>query len=300
MSNTIYAVNRCAAMMFQKNLYGSHGKAGRDYFTQRGLSDKTIKQFGLGYASGRGFPIRDFLKGQGFDDEELVASGLFDQGTDGKLWFRFSDRVMFPIKDLNGRILSFGGRILGTAEKGTPKYKNGPESEIYSKRNNLYAQEIAFRSGKDHVILCEGYMDVIAMHQAGFSNAVASLGTALTDVQADLIKSTFDKVIILYDTDGPGKNACQRAIPILESAKITPVIANSLPEKDPDEFIRKHGATAFKMKLDAAMPVLDYLCVEAKDDNGNIDFDKMLDILVKRYDETETPQTIMRLERSFG
>ncbi len=273
----ILAVNEAAAEIFTSNLNGKFGAEGREYLQKRGLDTKTIKAFELGYASGTVFPIRKYLQERGFNDDELLRSGLFKDNGDGELWFRFHERIIYPIRDEKETLIGFGGRLL---KDGEPKYKNSPETGVFKKRENLYAFDKALKSGKNHLILCEGYMDVISMHQAGFTNAVASLGTALTDEQARKIRAFTDRVILLYDTDVPGQKATRRAIDVLKKTGIRPYIADSLPCKDPDEFIRTHGANAFQEKIKHPMSELDYLIRQAKDEHGENDYERIADILI--------------------
>ncbi len=216
------------------------------YLQGRGLTDETIRRFGLGYADAYGDSLYRYLKKQGMDDALLEESGLFrfdeKQGVSDRFW----NRVMFPIMDTRGRVIGFGGRVMG---EGKPKYLNSPESWLFNKRKNLYALQYARSTRKNYMILCEGYMDVITLHQAGFTNACASLGTALTEEQCALLRRFTGEVLLLYDSDSAGINAALRAIPLLKNAGITPRVTDLKPYKDPDEFIRAEGAAKLEERL---------------------------------------------------
>ncbi len=242
-------IHKKAAAFYYYQLKKPVGKRGYDYLTKRGLSDLTIRHFGLGYADAYGDSLYRYLKKDGYADLLLQESGLFlfdeKKGVSDKFW----NRVMFPIMDERGRVIGFGGRVMG---EGKPKYLNSPESSLFNKRRHLYALNYARRSRKKGIILCEGYMDVITMHQAGFDNAVASLGTALTQEQAALLKRFTDEVLLLYDSDNAGTMAALRAAPILRAAGIHSRIVRLSPYKDPDEFIKAEGAEAFGKRLNEA------------------------------------------------
>ena len=224
------------------------GKAMR-YLKGRGLSDETIRRFGLGYADRFGDRLYRYLKKEQFEDELLMESGLFrfdeKKGVSDQFW----NRVMFPISDTRGRVIGFGGRVMG---EGEPKYLNSPESYLFNKRKNLYALNYARSSRRGNIILCEGYMDVITMHQAGFTNACASLGTALTPEQSSLLRRFTSEVLLMYDSDTAGTSAALRAIPILKEAGITPRVVNLAPCKDPDEFIKAEGGEALEERIRGA------------------------------------------------
>ena len=246
---TLMEINKDAANYYYIQRRGEAGKIARDYFEKRQLSPEMLRQFALGFS----LPYRDdlyqYLKKKGYSDSFLKDSGLiqFDEkyGGHDKFW----NRVMFPIQDVNGHVIGFGGRVLGD---GSPKYMNSPETEIFDKSRNLYGLNFARKTRKLYMILCEGYMDVISMHQAGFSNAVASLGTSLTQGHAKLISRYCREVLLCYDSDGAGVRAALRAIPILKSAGISARVINMRPYKDPDEFIKSLGAEAFQKRLDEA------------------------------------------------
>lgn len=236
----IYEANREAARYYYKILNSPDGKSGLDYFHGRMLADRTIRHFGLGFADDDWSSLCDYLIGKGFSKNELVAANLAVRQRNGKgVYDRFRNRVMFPIIDLRGNVIAFGGRIM-TDEK--PKYLNTSDTPVFKKSDNLFSLNNAKNTGSRTLILCEGYMDVIAVNQAGFQNAVATLGTALTKEQAMLIKRYADEVVICYDSDEAGQKATARAIPILRSAGLLIRILTLPSGKDPDEFIKSKGA----------------------------------------------------------
>lgn len=234
----IYEANREAGRFYYSMLYTSAGKQGLDYLRGRGLSEKTIKHFGLGFSPDNRFALVDHLRSKGFKPQELVAANLAYQNKNGLISDRFYNRVMFPVIDLRGNVIAFGGRIM-TDQK--PKYLNTSDTPVFKKSTNLFALNFAKNDGKRSLILCEGYMDVIALHQAGFTSAVATLGTALTQEQAMLMKRYADRVFICYDSDEAGQKATQRAIGFLRNAGIEINVISVPGAKDPDEFIRENG-----------------------------------------------------------
>ena len=245
---TLLEINKLAANYFYYQLKQPQGKLGYDYLAGLKLSDATILHFGLGFANKTSDDLYRYLKSKGYKDEILKETGLVsieERGTHDKFW----NRVMFPIMDVNNRVIGFGGRVMGD---GTPKYLNSPETRLFDKSRNLYGLNYARSSRKKYMLICEGYMDVIAMHQAGFTNAVASLGTAFTSQHAMLIKRYTDQVILTYDSDGAGVKAALRAIPILKEVGISCKVLNMKPYKDPDEFIKNMGAEAFQERIDQA------------------------------------------------
>lgn len=241
-------INKLAAVYYFHQLRGQNGSTAMNYLKKRELSDETIQRFGLGYSSMYSDDLYRYIKSKGYKDDILKESGLFTYG-DGKVTDKFWNRVMFPIMDMNNRVIGFGGRVMGD---GKPKYLNSPETKLFDKSRNLYGINIARTSRKPNIIICEGYMDVISLHQAGFNQAVASLGTALTSGQASLMKRYTDQVLITYDSDGAGVKAALRAIPILKEAGLTTKVINMKPYKDPDEFIKGLGAEAFQERIDKA------------------------------------------------
>lgn len=241
-------INKLAAVYYFHQLRGQNGSTAMNYLKKRELGDETIQRFGLGYSSMYSDDLYRYIKSKGYKDDILKESGLFTYG-DGKVTDKFWNRVMFPIMDMNNRVIGFGGRVMGD---GKPKYLNSPETKLFDKSHNLYGLNIARTSRKPNIIICEGYMDVISLHQAGFNQAVASLGTALTSGQASLMKRYTDQVLITYDSDGAGVKAALRAIPILKEAGLTTKVINMKPYKDPDEFIKGLGAEAFQERIDKA------------------------------------------------
>lgn len=240
--------NKMAATYYHYLLKNDVGKMGMEYFKKRGLSDETIRNFGLGFAPAASNALYRYLKKKNFSDEILKDSGLVKIDEKGA-YDRFWNRVMFPIMDVNNRVIGFGGRVLGD---GLPKYINSPETKLFDKSRNLYGLHAAKKSRKDFFLLCEGYMDVISLHQAGFTNAVAALGTAFTPQHAMLIKRYVKKVICTFDSDGAGVKAALRAIPILQEAGLQVRILNMTPYKDPDEFIKNLGAEAYEERIKEA------------------------------------------------
>lgn len=242
-------VNKEAAKYYYYILRSSRGDVGMDYLERRGLTEETRNQFGLGYATVSGNDILAYLKSKGFKDEEIRDSGLASFSEQKGLSSKFWNRVMFPIQDSNHRVIGFGGRVMG---EGEPKYLNSPETEIFDKSRNLYGLNFARTSRKKNFILCEGYMDVIALHQAGFNQAVASLGTAFTSGQANLLRRYTTDVLLAYDSDGAGTKAAIRAIQILRETGLYSKVINMKPYKDPDEFIKNLGAEEFQKRIDEA------------------------------------------------
>lgn len=240
-------INKIAATFYYHQLKSPAGQSGLDYLKKRQLSDKTINTFGLGYAPQLTGDLYRMLKEKGYDDELLKESGLFtyEKGIREKFW----NRVIFPIMDINNKVIGFGGRVMGD---GKPKYLNSPETKLFDKSKNLYGLNVARSSRKNNLIICEGYMDVISMHQAGFNQAVASLGTALTPGHARIMKRYTDNVLITYDSDEAGVKAALRAIPILKEAGLSTKVINMRPYKDPDEFIKALGTEAFQERIDKA------------------------------------------------
>ena len=239
-------INKQAAQYYYYQLRTEGGKIGYQYLSGRGLSEETMRKFGLGYSDKFGGGLYKFLKSKGYSDERLRESGLFNVDERHGMYDKFWNRVMFPIMDVNNRVIGFGGRVMGD---GKPKYLNSPETKIFDKSRNLYGLNIARTTRKKYLILCEGYMDAISMHQAGFTNAVASLGTALTSGHASLLKRYTQEVLLLYDSDEAGIRAALRGIPILRDAGVNSRVVNLKPYKDPDEFIKNMGAEAFEERL---------------------------------------------------
>ncbi|MEG0086659.1 MAG: DNA primase [Niameybacter sp.] len=239
-----------AARYYYYSLNAKENEHALNYFHQRGISDDVIKHFGLGYAPADYNIFYRMMKQEGYQDEDLVESGLFIKSkSKGVVFDRFSDRVMFPIFNANKKVVAFGGRILG---EGQPKYLNSPESLLFDKSRTLYGLHIARQNKYPYFILVEGYMDVIAMHMAGFTQTVASLGTAFTEGHARLLKRCAEQVVILYDSDSAGKKAALRAIPILRGQGIQVKVLQLEDSKDPDEFLKKHGKEEMQKLLEEA------------------------------------------------
>lgn len=242
-------IQKEAAKYFYMLLRSERGQQALAYFRKRGLSDETIRKFGLGYSDQYSDDLYRYLRQKGYEDEILKDSGLVAiderRGGHDKFW----NRAMFPIMDVRGKVIGFGGRVMG---EGEPKYLNSPETKIFDKSRNLYGLNLARSTKKQQLLLCEGYMDVIALHQAGFDNAAASLGTSLTSGHANLLKRYTKEVYLTYDSDGAGVKAALRAIPILKEAGIAAKIINMQPYKDPDEFIKALGAEAYQERIDNA------------------------------------------------
>jgi DNA primase len=242
-------VNKEAAKFFYYQLRSPHGEVGQKYLEKRALSQETMHKFGLGYAGKSGAALVEYLRSKGFEDELIKEAGLANYSEKHGLMSQFWNRVMFPIQDINHRVIGFGGRVMGDGE---PKYLNSPETPIFDKRRNLYGLNFARTARSGNLIICEGYMDVIAMHQAGFTQAVASLGTAFTPEQAALLRRYTDNVLLAYDSDGAGVKAALRGIGILRDAGLTGKVINMKPYKDPDEFIKNLGKEAFQERIDQA------------------------------------------------
>ncbi len=244
----ILEVNREAGRYFYYQMKGVSGQRAYDYLKDRGLTEETIRKFGLGYSNAYRDDLYQYLKKKGYSDSLLKETGLVkieERGCHDRFW----NRVMFPIMDVNGKIIGFGGRVMGDGE---PKYLNSPETKAFDKSRNLYGLNYARTARKPYMLICEGYMDVISMQQAGFTNAVASLGTAFTSGQASLLRRYTEQVILTYDSDGAGIKAALRAIPILKEAGLSAKVLSLKPYKDPDEFIKNLGADAFEERIESA------------------------------------------------
>lgn len=249
LKNRLMEINKEAAKYYYYQLKSERGQAARRYLSERGLSEETIKSFGLGYANRFSDDLYLYLKKLGYEDDLLKQSGLvsFDEvrGGHDKFW----DRIMFPIMDVANRVVGFGGRVMGN---GNPKYLNSPETVIFDKSRILYGLNKARKSREPYFLICEGYIDVIALHQAGFTNAVATLGTAFTEYHASLIKRYTDEVLLTFDSDKAGTQAALRAIPILRNSGLSVKIVNMHPYKDPDEFIKALGADEYRKRITEA------------------------------------------------
>ncbi|MCM1193906.1 MAG: DNA primase [Butyrivibrio sp.] len=242
-------VNKEAAKFFYYQLRSPHGALGLQYLQKRELTEETMHRFGLGYAGKNGEEPIKYLRSKGFEDDLIKEAGLASFSERHGLLSQFWNRVMYPIQDVNGRVIGFGGRVMGDGE---PKYLNSPETPVFDKRRNLYGLNFARTARSGNIIICEGYMDVISMHQAGFTQAVASLGTAFTPEQANLLRRYTDTVLLAYDSDGAGVKAALRGIGLLRDAGLTARVINMRPYKDPDEFMKALGKEAFQERIDQA------------------------------------------------
>ena len=302
--SSLLEIQKSAASYFYYNLRRENGKTAYQYLKSRGLSDETMQKFGLGYSDKYSDDLYQYLKKKGYSDELLLESGLFHVDERRGIYDKFWNRVIFPIMDVNNRVIGFGGRVMGD---GMPKYLNSPETKIFDKSRNLYGLNIARTSRKKQLIICEGYMDVISMHQAGFTNAVASLGTALTSGHANLIKRYTDEVLLLYDSDEAGVKAALRGIPILRSAGVKSKVVNLKPYKDPDEFIKAEGPERFEEQLSKAMNSFLFIVqtregqYDLSDPQGKTDFFR--DIAARLLDfeeELERNNYIEAIARKYG
>ncbi|MCF0134629.1 MAG: DNA primase [Blautia sp.] len=304
---SLLEINKLAAQYFYYQLRSENGKAAYNYLTGRGLNEETIKKFGLGYSDKYSNDLYRFLKSKNYSDELLRESGLFNVDERNGMYDKFWNRVIFPIMDVNGKVIGFGGRVMG---EGKPKYLNSPETKIFDKSRNLYGLHIARTTRRDYLILCEGYMDVITMHQAGFTNAVASLGTALTSGHASLLKRYTKEVLLLYDSDEAGIRAAKRAIPILREAGVHSRVVSLAPYKDPDEFIKKMGAEAFEKCLEDARDSFMFRVSSAEAEfrmeepqGQNRFFQECAQMLLELSDELERNlyiEAIVRQYRQYG
>ena len=275
----ILEINRQAARAFHRWLNAPQGAAGLAYLQSRGLSRRTRTNFGLGFAPDSWDGLITELAAQGYDKRDLLDAGLAVSSKDGRIYDRFRNRVMFPIIDVRGNVIGFGGRVMDDA---TPKYLNSPDTPVYNKSRNVFALNIAKGSKAGRVILTEGYMDTIALHQGGFDSAVASLGTALTEEHGQLLSRYFKEAVIAYDGDGAGVAAAQRAIPILEKAGLKVKVLRMQGAKDPDEFIKSYGRDAFAKLLDQSENQVDYRLAQ----------------LQKKYDLSDDGQRVAFLQEA--
>ena len=254
LKSRVYEVNKCAAEFYHENLYKPTARPGQEYVKKRHLDNKTLKAFKIGY-SGRFNELYTELKSKGFTEEEILASCLVNKNPDGKFIDRFRNRLMFPIFDTHERVIAFGGRVLDDSK---PKYINSPEDIVYSKGRHLFAFNIARKCNSKTIIMVEGYMDAVSLHQRGIHNAVASLGTALTEAQGRLLRRSCEKVIIGYDADGAGQAATLRGLEILQNLGCDIRILQIEGAKDPDEFVVKYGPERFQMYVDKAISLVEF------------------------------------------
>ena len=249
-------LNRDAARFFHDELKTPAGQSARDYIARRGLTARTVTNFGLGFAPNTWSSLTDAMKQKGYSERELFEAGLVRQGKSGRgVYDTFRNRLMFPVIDVRGNVIGFSGRIL---DDGEPKYMNSPETLVFSKSHNLFALNLAKKSKSGYLILAEGNIDVASLHQAGFDSAVASLGTSLTDAQARLMSRYVSEVVIAYDNDGAGQKAAQRAITILEKLDVRVRVLRMEGAKDPDEYIAKFGPDAFRNLLEKSENHVEY------------------------------------------
>lgn len=280
----IYEINRETARFFHGCLLSAQGSAGLSYLKNRGLTDKTIKRFGLGFAPDRSFELINHLHSKGYSDTELIQANVAARSKNGYIVSRFFNRVMFPIIDLRGNVVAFGGRIMSDQK---PKYLNTSDTPVFSKSSQLFALNMAKNVNTRQLILAEGYMDVIALHQAGFENAVATLGTALTPSQADIMRRYADEVVICYDSDEAGRKASDRAIALLRNAGLKIRVVTIPGAKDPDEFMKSHGdkgPAIFRVLLEKSA--------------GDIDY--KLEKLLDKYNITQTQGKVEYLTQAAG
>ncbi len=251
----LWSLSKEAARFFCGQLYAPAGAAGLAYAQKRRLSKNTLTKFGIGFAPNAWSSLLDAMKRKGYTEEELLEAGLAVKSAKGAVYDRFRNRLMFPIIDVRGNVIGFGGRVM---DDSTPKYLNSPETLIFNKRKNLFALNLAKKSKQGRIILVEGYMDAIALHQFGFDCAVASLGTSLTEEHAALLSRYTDQVVLIYDGDAAGQNATQRAIPMLEKTGVQVKVLRMRGAKDPDEFLNKYGADRFKLLLEESENRVEY------------------------------------------
>ncbi len=279
----LWALHKEAARFYHSQLYAPVGANALQYAAGRGMPKSILTKFGIGYAPDSWTALVDWLRTKGYTDQELRDSGLVTVSRkNGNLFDRFRDRLMFPIIDVRGNVIGFGGRIMNNQDKSAAKYLNSPETLIFNKRKNLFALNLAKKSKLGYLILVEGYMDAIALHQFGFDCAVASLGTALTEDGANLLSRYTEQVVLIYDGDEAGQNATQRAIPILEKAGLQVKVLKMRDAKDPDEFLKKFGADRFKLLLEESSNRVEY----------------QLNAILKKYDLRDDDQKVKYLQES--
>ena len=300
----ILALNRDAARFYYEQLQSPAGERARDYMARRGISKTTATNFGLGCAPDQWDALEKAMREKGYTDYELFDAGLIKKGRNGGWYDAFRDRLMFPVIDVRGNVIGFSGRILG--ENG-PKYLNSPETSVFNKGSNLFALNLAKKSKNGYILLTEGNIDVVSLHQAGFDSAVASLGTSLTAEQARLISRYTSQVIIAYDNDGAGQKAAQRAIAILEKLDLKVRVLQMSGAKDPDEFIRLKGAEAFARLIEGSENQIEYLFSQiAKKYDLSVDAQKLdylrevTDLLARRPSAAEREIYCRRIASELG
>lgn len=303
LKDKVYKVNECAAKFYHENLYKPTAKPAQEYVKKRHLDNNTLKSFLIGY-SGRFDELYQELKRNGFAEEEILASSLVNKNPDGKYIDRFRNRLMFPILDIRNRVIAFGGRVLDDSK---PKYINSPENLVYSKGRNLYAMNIAKNDRPKTIIMVEGYMDAVSLHQRGLHNVVASLGTALTEAQGRLLRRSCEKVIIGYDADGAGQAATLRGLEILYNLGCDIRILQIEGAKDPDEFVVKYGAEKFQRYVDKAISLVEFKVKMLKSDlnldvvNDKIKFlNEVAKILTKVENKMEREIYIDKISKEYN
>ena len=297
-------LNREAARFFHSVLISPQGKRGLDYFRERGLSDKTIRKFGLGYSPDSWDALKNHLRQKGFTEQEMLSAAVVRKNDRGGSFDQFCNRVMFPIIDLRGGVIGFGGRILGDQK---PKYLNSSDTAVFKKSRGLFAMNIAKATKQPRLILCEGYMDAIAIHQAGFDNAVATLGTALTPEQARLISQYVPEVVLSYDSDEAGRKATDRASQLLSQVGLRVRVLNIPNAKDPDEFIKKFGAAKFQQLVEGSANSTEYAINLLKKkypidtDDGKVAFMKeFCPMMAKVENAIEADVYVNRISQEIG
>lgn len=254
LKSKVYEINKCTAEFYHENLYKPTAKIAQEYIKKRKLDNKTLQSFLIGY-SGNFNELYNLLKEKGFSEEEILASGLVNRNQEGKFIDRFRKRLMFPIQDVRGRVIAFGGRVLDDSK---PKYINSSENIVYSKGRHLYGLNVAKKYETKKIIIVEGYMDAVSLHQRGIHNAVASLGTAMTEAQGRLLRKSSEQVIIGYDSDGAGQAATQRGLDILQNLGCDVRVLQIQGAKDPDEFVVKYGPERFEKQVEKAISLVEY------------------------------------------
>ena len=295
----MYEINKTAARFFFDTLRSEKGKAGLNYFKNRGINPATIKRFGLGYAPDSWDGLLGYMSGQGYSPKELAEAGLAVLRENGSYYDKFRNRVMFPIIDVRGNIIGFGGRVI---DGGEPKYLNSPETLIFKKSQNLFGLNFAKNDDSGRILIMEGYMDVISLHQGGITNAVASLGTAFGEEHAKLLKKYTTHAVLCYDSDEAGQKAADRAGKILLDADIKTRVLTVNDGKDPDEYINKNGADMFRVLIEQAKPYIEYKIDKIKqqynldDDMEKVEFTQAAaEVIVDIKSRVEAELTVKRL-----
>ncbi len=306
LKSKVYEVNKAAAEFYHQNLYKPTSKAGQEYIKKRKLDNNTLKSFLIGYA-GDNNELYAYLKSQGFNEEEMLASSLIGRSESGRYYDKFRHRIMFPIQDVRNRVIAFGGRVLDDSK---PKYINSPENIVYSKGRNLFGLNVAKRGTTGmlkRILIVEGYMDAISLYQRGITNVVASLGTALTDAQGRLLRRSSEQVILGYDADGAGQTAIMRGMEILKNMGVDIRVLQIIGAKDPDEFVVKYGPDKFRKCMDNAISVVEYKIKNLKKNlnlENTSDKIKFLNELAKTLSEVDNTMErevyVDNIARTYG